>query len=82
MVDLREKEVLASEVAFFYKDYPSYWFLLEVLDKDENGKAVLMRVIDYNKNKDVLRDYLLDELSGTNSQYIFVYAYPDGKCDL
>ena len=82
MDDLKQKTVTSDEVAEFYKRFPAFWFLLEVLDTDANGKAARLRVINYNKNKDALRDYLLDESFSADSQYIFVYADPDGKCDL
>lgn len=82
MPDLKKRNVTADEVAEFYKSYPTYWFLLEVLKTDDFGKAISMRVMDYNKNKDVLRELLLEEPSEANSKYIFVYADPDGKCKL
>lgn len=78
--ELIGKEVTADEVAFFYKKYPAFWFLLEVLEKDKNGRAEMMRVIEYGKSKDLLRDYLMDH--GGDGQYIFVYAGPDGKCEI
>ena len=81
MLEVNETVVTADEVAQFYKRYPGFWFLLEVI-KTENKKASLMRVVRYNKSKEALRDFLLDELSDTNSKYIFVYADPDGKCEL
>lgn len=82
MPDIKGKIVTADEVAKFYKDYPDFWFLLEVLKTSAEGKAELMRVPAYDKSKDVLREYLLDELDNTNSKYIFVYADPDGKCEI
>lgn len=82
MSDLIGKTVNASQVASFYKEYPKYWFLLEVLGRGKDGKAEVMKVITYDFEKDVLREFLLDSLPDANGQYIFVYADPDGKCDL
>jgi predicted metal-binding protein len=82
MPEIIGKIVTADEVAEFYKRYPDFWFLLEVLKTSANGKAKLMRVAGYDKNKDVLREYLLEAHTDLDSKYIFVYAYPDGKCDL
>ena len=82
MPELRGKVVTAREVANFYKQYPGFWFLLEVMKVDEKGKAEVLRVTRYDKSKDVLREYLLEESTDLNSKYIFVYADPDGKCEL
>ena len=76
------KIVTANEVTEFYKQYPGFWFLLEVLEISKDGKAELMRVVSYNKNKDVLREYILEESVDMNSKYIFVYASPDGNCEI
>ncbi len=82
MPDVIGKVVTAGEVANYYKLYPGFWFLLEVLKTNVEGKAELMRVAGYDKNKDVLREYLLEEQVEVNSKYIFVYASPDGKCEI
>ena len=82
MPEIKGNLVTADEVAEFYKHYPDFWFLLEVLKTSADGKAELMRVAGYDKSKNVLRDYLLEEHIEGNRKYIFVYAYPDGKCDL
>jgi len=82
MHDVKGNIVTAQKVAEFYKQYPGFWFLLEVLKMDGEGKAILMRVVSYNSNKDVLREHLLEESADMNRKYIFVYASPDGKCDI
>lgn len=82
MPEIKDKKVSAGDVAEFYKQYPAYWFLLEVLKTGDTGKVELMRVAGYDKDKDVLREYLLDKLTDTNSKYIFVFADPDGKCEV
>lgn len=82
MPEMNGKIVTAAEVADFYKLFPDFWFLLEVLKTDEDGKAELMRVTGYDRSKEVLREYFLEEHTDFDSKYIYVYAYPDGKCDL
>lgn len=82
MPDIKGHEVTASEAANLYKHYPGFWFLLEVLKMNEEGKAELMRVVNLDKSKEVLREYLLEELTDANSKYIFVYADPGGKCEV
>ncbi len=82
MPDLTAKIVTASEVAGFYKQYPGFWFLLEVLRTSENGKAELMKLLKYDKQKEVLRDYLLEVETDMSRKFIFVYASPDGKCEI
>lgn len=76
------KIVTASEVMEFYKHYPGFWFLLEVLELSKDGKAELMRIVGFDKNKDVLREHLLEERGNMNSKHIFVFASPDGKCEI
>ena len=82
MHEVKGKIVTAAEVAEFYKQYPGFWFLLEVLEISKDGKAERMRVVRYNKNKDVLREYILEESVDMNSKYIFVFASPDGRCEI
>ncbi len=82
MPDLNGEIVTATEVARFYRQYPGFWFLLEVLKLNDLKKAAVLRVVKYDKDKEVLREYLLDELTDLNSKYIFVYADPDGKCEI
>jgi hypothetical protein len=82
MPELEGKAVTAEEVAGFYRLLPGFWFLLEVLETNEAGKARLLRVIRYNKRKDELREHLLEEPISPDSKYIFVHADPDGKCDI
>ena len=81
MPELINSIVSASEVAGFYKYYPGFWFLLEVLEV-EKRKASKMRVVRYDVSKEKLREYLMDELADHGSKYIFVYADPDGKCEI
>ena len=82
MSDLIGKVVAGSEVAEFYRNYPAFWFLLEVLKTSVDGKAEIMRVTRYDKNKAVLSDYLLDDQTDHDAKYILVYADPDGKCEI
>ena len=82
MHDPMGKVVTADEVKHFYQDHPSYWFLLEVQKIDEQGKAQQMRVVGYDKDKEVLREQLFDEMDRGHGKFIFVYARPDGICDM
>lgn len=82
MPDIISEIVTARQVAEFYKQYPGFWFLLEVLKTSNDGKAELMRVARYDQNKEVLREYLMEEQTDINGKYIFVFAHPDGKCEL
>lgn len=82
MSDAKREIVTAKEVAEFYKMYPGFWFLLEVLKTGEDGRAELMHVVGSHQNKEVLREYLLEESTDTKGKYIFVFASPDGKCEI
>ena len=82
MLELNGKVVTASEVADFYKHHPGYWFLLEVLKRDEQGKAALMRVVGSSVDKDSLRELLMDMHHEGDRNYIFVYAAADGSCEI
>jgi hypothetical protein len=82
MHDPKGKVVSADEVRHFYMDHPTNWFLLEVQKIDEHGQAKQMRVVGYDRDKEVLREQLFDEMDRGHSKFIFVYANPDGTCDI
>ncbi|MDH5381904.1 MAG: hypothetical protein OEW75_13685 [Cyclobacteriaceae bacterium] len=79
--DLINKELSAEEAANLYKEYPGQWFLFRVLETDQSGKARLIGVVGHNKEKNILRDILLD-MDDWEHRYIFMWADPGGKCDL
>ena len=81
MDEIKGKIVDAAEASQLYKTYPAKWFLMKVLGKGANGKATLLEIIEYHEDKDVLRDLLLD-LDVENYRFIFMWADPEGKCDL
>ena len=60
---------------------PKEWFLLEVLRTDKNGRAEMMEVIAHAKEKDELRELLM-ELDPENRNFIFYFSDPDKECEI
>ena len=73
------RDFSAAEVAQFYKKIPGHWFLMEVLRKDERGKATWVRVVGHDPSKEAMRDLLMDQ-DAQHEEYIFVWTDPDGNC--
>jgi lipoate-protein ligase A len=76
------RKVTAAEVAQFYRHYPGFWFLLEVLTTDASGKAEEMRVLQYDPDKEALREHLMELHDDQMGPCIFVYADPEGRCEI
>ncbi|MBS1544676.1 MAG: hypothetical protein JST14_13650 [Bacteroidetes bacterium] len=74
--------VTADEVARLPGEIANEWFLLEVLSTDEKGRANKLRIAGHDKNKDLLRDHLLELEHGPDKRYIFFFSDPDRACEL
>jgi len=74
----------AAEMAEVYAAVPEKWLLLEVLERDENGRAQKLKLIRYAATKEELQDYLINEAEDWdwNTNYIFVYSDPNQQCEL
>ena len=57
---------------------------LEVLERDENGRAQKLKLIRYAATKEELNDYLINDADDWdwNTNYIFVYSDPEQQCEL
>ena len=79
-----QKEYNALEMAKLISSKPNVWFLLEVLETNESGRAERMKLLKFDKNKDRLYDFLMDDLEdwSWNKKIIFVFSDPSKKCDL
>ncbi|MDH5609749.1 MAG: hypothetical protein OEY56_09720 [Cyclobacteriaceae bacterium] len=83
MADWVGREMTDDEVALLYREEPGQWFLFQVLAKNSRGRATHLKVVAHHRDKDVLRDILMEsEVIDAGGQYVFVYADPDGKCEL
>ena len=72
----------AQEIMQLHSDMPNYWLLLEVLRYDKKGRADLLRMIAHSKDKEELRNILLeDDNWNWDRNYIFVCSDPEA-CDL
>ena len=73
----------ALEMAQVIVGKPESWFLLEILEEDDYGKAKALKILQHSAEKEILYDYLMeDESWDWNKKYIFVYSDPDKKCEL
>ncbi len=79
-----QKEYRAQEMCELYERLPENWLLLEILETNESGRAERLRLLKADKNKEVLYDFLMDELEDWDwkNNFIFVYADPDKECEL
>ncbi|MDH5474473.1 MAG: hypothetical protein OEX22_02160 [Cyclobacteriaceae bacterium] len=72
-----------SEVTELYKIIPNAWVLLEPVEFGENKKAVKVKILKYNEDKEVLRDFVLDQddWEGLHA-LIYFYTGNDGNCKI
>ncbi|MDH5397823.1 MAG: hypothetical protein OEX02_06740 [Cyclobacteriaceae bacterium] len=76
-------EVLGQrEVAMLYAAFNGQWLLLDVLERDNKGKAKLFKLVANSVDKDDLRDIVMDDENPDDHDYIFVLADPDTLCDI
>ncbi len=72
----------AKDVARLYNEKMGHWLLLEVLEKDANGKAKKFKLVAWDKDKDKLYELMDDDDWDWDKQYIFVFADPNSLCEL
>lgn len=71
-----------DEVQTLYLESPYEWFLLEVVDRNEKGRAKTIRIVNHHPDKEVLREYILEDDQAGNKKYIFFFSDPDLPCEL
>ena len=80
---MRGKVYTAKEMGQLYATLPGEWLLLEVLERDSYGKALRLKLLHHAKEKEILREFLLEKQDWNLSSDIrFVYSDPDKMCDL
>ncbi len=81
---LEQKEYDALEMAQLYTANPNMWLLMEILEYNQHGRAQRLKLLKSAKNKEVLYDYLMDEVEDWDweKNYIFVYSDPEKQCEL
>ena len=79
-----KKVYSTEEMCLLYSKTPNKWLLLEVLKYNKNGKAQLLKLLKYAKDKDELYDYLMDEEEdwSWDKNYIFIFSDPNKECEL
>ena len=79
---IRNETIISDEdVAQMYRSIPDVWVLLEPEERNENNYATKVKVLNYNKEKNALRNYVMenDELLGSGS-LIYFFTGHDGTC--
>lgn len=69
-----------NEVSELYKKIPNNWVLLEPVEFGEDNKATKVKILKYDKDKEVLRDYILDQ--DDLETLIYFYTGSDGTCKI
>ena len=85
LVTLTEKGTVLSdaEVAELYHKDPGVWVLLEILKKDEKGRAVLLRSVRFSQNKEELRNFVLNKDEwGDEERLMYFFTGFDGTCEI
>lgn len=82
MRELTGQVVTADEVANIHKEKPNEWFLLEVIEANEYGKATKLKIVSHHTDKDILREHLLEAEHPENTRYIFYFSDPNLPCVL
>lgn len=77
------KSVSDEEITQLYKMIPGNWVLLEPTEWNENNIATRLRILKYNKNKDAIRDEVMenDEWLSLGSLIYFFTGF-DGTCKI
>ncbi len=75
------KSISDKEVVNLYKIIPGEWVLLEPVEWKENKRAIRLKVLKYNKDKEVIRNEVMenDDWLGLGSLIYFFTGY-DGTC--
>ena len=76
-----KKSISDKEVTELYKTIPGNWVLLEPVEWDENKRATRLKILKYDKEKDVIRNEVMenDNWLGLGSLIYFFTGF-DGTC--
>ncbi len=79
-----KKIYYASEMAQLYNAKANEWLLMEIVERNELGRAEKLRLIKSAKDKDELYDYLMEDMEDWewSNDFIFVYSDPDKHCEI
>lgn len=77
------KSISNNEVTELYKIIPDNWVLLEPVEfEEDNNRVTRVKVLKYNKDKEILRDHLLDQDEWEGDTLIYFYTGHDGTCKI
>ena len=66
-----------------YQEHAGKWLLLEVVERNGNGNPSKLKLISLDKEKEKLRDYVLeDETWDWSRRYVIVFADPEKPCTI
>ena len=82
MSSWKNKSIHSREVAQLYSELKGEWLLLDVLQRGKNGKAEEFVLIAHSKEKDDLYEFIMEEGGEIDGNFIFVFADPDGVCEV
>ncbi|NJN42019.1 MAG: hypothetical protein HC811_07175 [Flammeovirgaceae bacterium] len=82
MADLSGRLLNPDQVNDLHKERKHEWFLLDIVERNENGKVNKVMIVKHSPSKDDLRDYILELSDSGEKQYIFFFSDPDNKCEL
>ncbi|MCP4457530.1 MAG: hypothetical protein GY816_05810 [Cytophagales bacterium] len=78
----KNKSIRAKDVAHLYNEFEGEWLLLDLLQRSKDGKAEEFVLIAHSKEKDELYDFVMEEGGEIDGNFIFVFAHPNGICEI
>jgi hypothetical protein len=79
----KRKKLSDEEISQLYLKVPNVWVLLEPVRYGNDNRAKELIVLEYNKEKDVLRDFVMNMDDWDNaSSLIYFYTGDDGTCTI
>ena len=80
----KTKRIFRSDIVDMYIELEGNWLLVEVMERDDNGTATEIRLAHYDKEKENVHEYLMEEEENWDwtKSYLVVFADPTKQCEL
>ena len=69
-----------EKVVDLYKQIPNNWVLLEPVEKRADNRITKVKIVKYDKDKEVLRNHLLEQ--DDFDTLIYFFTGDDGTCKI
>ncbi|RME01479.1 MAG: hypothetical protein D6814_01445 [Calditrichaeota bacterium] len=77
------KELQLKEIPQLYNDTAGKWLLLQILETNQNGTPVRLRMIAQSSDKSELHELIMnDDNWNWNHKYLLVFSDPNKPCTI